>query len=311
MLAVMLLGVAVLAGTAAYWRRDPAQMQVRAYAFFFAAAGISFAVWLAWTERPQLTVDRHGEPVAVAIALDLSPSMLAQPVSSSGSTMLPRYERATVVVKEVIDGLAASNDHFLVAMTGFAGEAAILIGWHDNLAEVREILDYAVTPELFADNGTSLESAAGSIQDLFNMLPPRFDGAQRVVLFVSDGEDTVRSSDVGYATLQLARSEAQIIAIQVGLTEQNEGIPVYNDFGEFQGFRVFGGRQYTRPSPEAMRAIAGVRQGLYVRAEDPSASSQILEQLRSAGPTTMIDRDLIPILGLFVITFLSLLMVLK
>lgn len=309
MLAAIILGTIVFAGLLAYWWRD--RSRDSALACLVGALGIGLVIWFAWTRAPQLTEDRQAEPLVLAIAMDLSPSMLARPVPLGDNAVLPRFERSLRVVADVIDGLQASDAHYLISITGFAGDAGVLIGWDDNLAAIREALDYTVTPELFAENGTSLEAAARSIDELFALLPVRFAAARRVVLFVSDGEDTERPSDVRYAAERLRRSNASIIALQVGLAERNEGIPVYNDLGAFQGFRVLDGRKFTRPDPDAMRELAGGRAGFFIRAEDPSASSQILEQLRSARPAVSLDTRLVPLLGMFILTFLLLLLVLK
>lgn len=306
LLTVAALVVVVLVATAAYWRREPHPVRKAVVPLLIVATGACFSLWAAWLERPESEFVSAGEPVAIAIAFDVSPSMLAKPAPAGEDDIPARFERARSVIASVLDGLSADQARYLVSITGFAGDAGVLIGWHYDLAEVREALDYAVTPELFGASGTNFDKAAGSVVALFDMLPPRFDNARRMVLFVSDGESTGRVSDIRYAVRALEATGADVVALHVGMTERNEGIPVYNEYGEFRGFRVLNGKRYTRPDEEAMRAIANASDGLFVRAEDPRAAPRILELAIPKSEQITIEPDVFPLIGLFALTTLTL-----
>lgn len=115
------------------------------------------------------------------------------------------------------------------------------------------------------------------------MLPQRA-GTRRVAILVSDGEDTTGRSWLPYTLDRLSSSPVELIALQAGALEYDEGVPRYGELGEFLGFERMGGALYTVPDAKAMHAIAGAARqgGLYVRAEDPAAAEQIVEFLDSS-----------------------------
>ncbi|MDH3534026.1 MAG: hypothetical protein OEO82_13915, partial [Gammaproteobacteria bacterium] len=146
--------------------------------------------------------------------------------------------------------------------------------------QVRDILDYAVAPDLFGSSGTSIESAAKSLDSVFGMLPEELQATSRkLAIIVSDGEDTMRASSFDYAREELAAAGFDMIALQTGLLDRNEGIPVYGRVGEFMGFRDMRGDIYTVPDVAAMNSIAeaSAGRGLHVRAESPGAVASMLQ----------------------------------
>ncbi|HEX7072342.1 MAG TPA: hypothetical protein VF190_16125, partial [Rhodothermales bacterium] len=168
-------------------------------------------------------------------------------------------------------------------------------------------LEHGLVPGLFTRAGTSVEAAVDELLEVFDRLPQRAaEGTRRVAILVSDGEDTTGRSWLPYTLGRLSSSPVEIIALQAGALEYDEGVPRYGELGEFLGFERMGGALYTVPDAKAMHAVAGApkRGGLYVRAEDPAAARQILEFLNSSRSGATDRRMLTFTMLLFAVTAL-------
>ena len=245
-----------------------------------AAAGIGLCLWSVSLERDAYTFERHANPIAIAVAFDLSPSMLAVPNPEFDGRYAPRFERGKAVLLDYFRALEEQGAPVIVAVLGFTKKADIIMGWDESAAQVRDILDYALAPDLFGSSGTSIESAAKSLDSVFGMLPEELQATSRkLAIIVSDGEDTMRASSFDYAREELAAAGFDMIALQTGLLDRNEGIPVYGRVGEFMGFRDMRGDIYTVPDVAAMNSIAeaSAGRGLHVRAESPGAVASMLQ----------------------------------
>ena len=95
-----------------------------------------------------------------------------------------------------------------------------------------------------------------------------------------------------------------MITLQTGLLDQSEGVPRYGEFGEFVDFEPMGGKLYTVPDIETMTRLSDVpnHRGLYVRAENAGASSQMLDFISGSGTLDSgLDQKLGVILALFLV----------
>lgn len=257
------------------------------------SAGLSLVLFSVTLERSSYTFEQHSTPVAIAIAFDLSPSMLAIPDPGLGSEQLPRFERGKAILLDYIRALEEQGQPVIVSILGFTKNANVIMGWDQSIAQVYDVLDYAVSPDLFGSSGTSMEAAAKSLLAVFAMLPTELrTTSQQLAIIISDGEDTMRASSFDYAKQELADGEFDIISLQTGLDGQNEGIPIYGRVGEFTGFRNMKGEQYTVPNFSAMSAIAEASsgRGLHVRAETPASVEQ-MRQFTLAGSTRVSTPD--------------------
>lgn len=281
-----LAATALAALIALYWLRPERRRSVagksRALSglFILIAAGVALCLWSVSLERSAYTFERQSSPIAIAIAFDLSPSMLAIPHPEFDGEYLPRFERGKAVLQEFFRALEEQREPVIVSVVGFTKKANIIMGWDQNVAQVRDILEYAVSPDLFGSSGTSVEAAVKSLQDVFAMLPGDVqDSGRKLVIIVSDGEDTMRASSFDYATEELAEASFDTIALQTGLLDRNEGLPVYGRVGEFTGFRDMSGDIYTVPDVDAMNTLAeaSLGRGLHVRAETPTAAARMLQ----------------------------------
>jgi hypothetical protein len=231
--------------------------------------------------------------------------MLAIPDPTFDREIPPRYIRARDVLLVFFRTLEERRENVLVALVGYTKTAEILMGWDDSPSQFQEIIEFGLSPGLHTTTGTSTEAAVGTIIDLFDMLPVDLrDTDRKLAIIVSDGEDTLPSSFLGYAIEELASETFDVIALQTGLLEANEGVPRFGQVGEFLGFEAMGGDLYTVPDTHAMSAIANATsgRGLHVRAEDPAAADKILQFASSVGSDgANPEETLIAVLGMFAI----------
>jgi hypothetical protein len=270
-------------------------------------AGAVFGLWSAIMDAPALSYEHAPAPVVLAIAFDLSPSMLAVPDPDFAPGEAPRFERGKQALLAVMRALEEREQPVLVSLIGFTREANMLMGWNQNVAQSGEAIRYALVPGLFGGSGTSLEAAVESVEDAFAMLPAAYADARQFAIIISDGEDTMREASFGYALDRLENSSFGIVALQAGTLDSNEGIPLYNRLGQFTGFRRMGGKLHTRPDVAAMNAVAlpHTGRGIYLRAESPTAVPRIMEfVLGGRGRSAGFDVAVLPGLGMFGAVFL-------
>ena len=239
----------------------------------------------------------------------------AQRGHGQGRRHRPRFERGKSVLLEYIRALEEQGEPVIVSVVGFTKSANIIMGWDQSMVQVHEILDHAVSPDLFGSSGTSIEAAVKSLDSVFAMLPEELQTTSRqLAIIVSDGEDTMRESSFDYAKQDLADSDFDTIALQTGLLDKNEGVPTYGRVGEFTGFRRMSGDLYTVPDFTAMSAIAEASggRGLHVRAESQTAVDRML-QFTVGGDTgnTAPDAMLLSTFGMFTVVSLLCMLILR
>lgn len=302
--------LAVLLAIAAYWLAPRRRLRIRpqrsrlAGLLVLVAAGIGVGVWSASLERAAVTFEQPPNPLAIAIAFDLSPSMRAIPYPDTEAPVPPRFERGKRVLLDVLDALEERGEPVIVAVIGFTTRASIIMGWDQSTNQVRDILDHAIAPELFGSSGTSIEAAVDALGDAFAMLPENLRTTERrLAVIVSDGEDTMRSSSFDYATEALEQADFDVVAVQTGYADRDEGIPVYDAIGKFTRFYPVRGESYTRPDFAAMNTVAdtGPGRGLHVRAEAAGAANQVLQFATGVDADRAASATWLSTLGMFVV----------
>ncbi|HKU17596.1 MAG TPA: vWA domain-containing protein [Steroidobacteraceae bacterium] len=301
----MLLGVCAFL----YWRsrRKPiaARSALRNFPTLLVLCGILLCGWSVRPTQSAQTFTRETNPLVIAVAFDLSPSMLAIPNPQFEHGRPPRFERARDVLLKYFDALQEAQQRPVVAMIGFTKQAEVMMGWDKSTQQIRDVLQYGLVPDLLGNSGSSIEVALRKITDAFRMLPAEYQGSQRkLAIVVSDGESSVPPAALHYALKDLAASQYDVIALQTGLLDTNEGVASFGDLGEFLGFGDFGGRIYTVPDAAAMQSVAdsaGAR-GLYLRAEDEGAAERMLGfSVQSGGQDKSIDATLLLAMGMFAV----------
>ncbi len=77
-------------------------------------AGLGLCLWSVTLDRSAYTFERQSNPIAIAIAFDLSPSMLAIPNPEFDGEHLPRFERGKAVLLEFIRALEEQGEPVIV-----------------------------------------------------------------------------------------------------------------------------------------------------------------------------------------------------
>lgn len=275
--------------TAGYWillsRRTgrPALPSVSLSALV--AAILAVLGFLEHLSQPTRAYVPRQAPMAIAMAFDLSLSMLARPDPRTHPEVPTRLDRAKATLLEVLRMLQDRRQASMVSVTVFTTTSEIVLAWDDSLPQVGEVVEHVIAPDLLTRPGTDLGFALVALTRRFQTLP-RGEGApgRKVAILVSDGEQTVTGLDLQRAVDRLRAQDVDLVALHVGLLDVPEGIPRFDPDGAFLGFRQVGGRFYTVPDPATMTLIPGPdpRRGLYVRAEDPQAATKIVEFLGAA-----------------------------
>ena len=186
---LVLLAVTVLAGVATilYWYRQRRRPPL--YTVILVVSGLSLVGGSVLLDRAPYSYAPGATPVAIAIAFDLSPSMLAIPDPLTHPDNEPRYARARETLLGVFRALEERQANIVVSLAGFTKNAEILMGWDNSATQLREILQYGLSPDLFSSSGTSIEAAVETIVDVFGMLPKDLrDTSRKIAIIVSDGE---------------------------------------------------------------------------------------------------------------------------
>jgi hypothetical protein len=249
-------------------------------------------------------------PIALAVVFDTSLSMYAGPDPTRYPQVKTRFDRSKDVVLEVLYRLDESRRNTIASIVVFTVRAANALGWNPNLQEVGQIVEGSLTTNLIGRGGTDLGGALARTTEVFDSLPERLQAsANKVLLLVSDGERTVNMVDLDENLNSFRQRGIKVIALQVGLLDEPEGIREYDEFG-FTGFWKGMGEVYTVPDTNTMLEIAGLddSQGLYVRVEDPQASRRILGFLQGEGRTlsNSISMEQLMTLGLWLLSTLML-----
>jgi Ca-activated chloride channel family protein len=189
--------------------------------------------------RPQLgarpkPLKRTG--IDIAIAFDISKSMLAQDVQPS------RIEGAREELRQLLEAVQGDR----VALVPFAGVAFTQSPLTADNSAIRLYMD-SLDPQKMPVGGTNLAMA---LQESLRLLTGRGDAAtaeqpdgaesrrSKVILLITDGEDV--RADQGEAAKEAARKAAEggvrIFAVGVG-TRLGEPIPLYDSSGEFAGYQ--------------------------------------------------------------------------
>jgi len=266
-----------------YWalrlRSAPAgtrrSMSIFVLLLVFATAGVLACL-------DSLNRSNYGEnqtPILIVMATDLSLSMGAVPDPHSRGKVPTRLKRAKKVVLSILNGIDAAGASMMMGITGFTAKSETILAWDDNISQLDEVINYVLTPGLLTEPGSDLGEALAGAVPLFDNLPQEYRkrDTKKYLILVSDGEETVKKGDISKALGELRTRGVNIIALQAGLFDTPEGLPVYDELGRFQGFDEIAGQIYTVPDAKTMKLVSGndAGKGLYVRAEDPGAAKKM------------------------------------
>ena len=236
---------------------------------------------LAFTHRADRQLLQGSVPTLIAIAVDVSLSMGTLPDPRTKSETGTRLERAQSTVTRIISELDASTIPVMIGVTAFTSKSETILAWDDNLPQVQEAIEYVLTTELLTEPGSDLGAALNGVTPLFEILPNTYrDQNQNMFLIVvSDGEQTVEGEDYVAALGDLRALGVRVVSLHVGIQDTPEGLPVYDDSGNFIGFDEVGGQIYSVPDVEIMTLLAGndPANGIFAKAENPDAAERIMD----------------------------------
>lgn len=242
-----------LAGQAArhsWWPRVPPVLRA-----------LTFACWVVAAAGPRLgprSLELRGEGIAIALAVDVSSSMLAEDFAPSN-----RLEVAKRQAVSFVRGRRADR----IGLVTFAGEA---------LTQVPLTLDYAVLEQAIGalrvgtlEDGTAIGTGLATALNRLRRVP----GRSRVVLLLTDGENNRGAVDPRTAAEAAAALGVRVYTIGVG-TEGEARVPTG---------RGLSGLRYevvpVRIDEVLLRDIADRTGGRYFRATDGAALARIFQQI--------------------------------
>lgn len=197
--------------------------------------------------RPQLGArlkERESKGVEVMVALDISNSMLAEDYSPN------RLERSKLAIERLVDRLHGDR----IGLILFAGQSFVQLPITTDYVSAKIFLN-SITPGSVPIQGTALADAIATAARSFSTQSEN----SRAIIVISDGED--HEGDVMEVARTVAESGIKIYCIGVG---SPEGKPIPMNGGLLKDKN--GEIVVTRLDENTLRRIAGIGEGIYVRA---------------------------------------------
>lgn len=221
---------------------------------------------------PRAPAEPVGPRKTVVIAIDVSASMQADDVAPT------RLSRAVQVVDRLVEEAEGSR----VGLLLFAGKGYALAPPTADLRVVRFLLrGVEATTASAQDPGSSL---ANGIREAASMTAvPDGNGAERVVVVVSDGESGRPGPELERAVMEVARRGVRVHAVGVGSSEGSEVRLPGNAFQ--RGGSVLGPNGVpvvSRLDEPSLRTIAERGGGLYVHSEAAAGLDRLGGTLQSS-----------------------------
>ncbi len=227
--------------------------------------------WIVAAAGPQIggaIVERTSEGIGIVLAVDVSSSMLAEDFAPSN-----RLD----VAKEQSVAFVRGREFDRIGLVAFAGEA---------LTKMPITVDYAVLEEAVRnlrvgelEDGTAIGTAIATAANRLRRVP----GASKVIVLLTDGENTRGMLDPRTAAEAAASVGVKIYTIGVG-TEGEAPLPI--------GRGPQGQLRYqtlpVRIDEELLRDVADRTGGRYFRATDPGALNRVFQQIDQLEKTPVI-----------------------
>jgi Ca-activated chloride channel family protein len=222
---------------------------------------VFLAAWIVGAAGPRIggdTIEVKQEGIAIAIAIDISSSMLAEDFAPSN-----RLEVAKQQAIAFIRGREADR----IGLVAFAGEA---------LTQVPVTLDYPVLERAIMDlkigsleDGTAIGSGLATAVNRLRLAP----GKSKVAMLLTDGENNRGLIDPRTAAATAKAFDVKVYTIGVG-TEGEAPIPTGRGLTGFR-YEILP----VRIDEVLLREIAETTGGRYFRAKDSEALSRIFRQI--------------------------------
>jgi Ca-activated chloride channel family protein len=262
-------------------------------------AGLLAGIGAAGPRWGRTVTEMQGRALNLAIAMDISRSMLAEDVSPN------RLQRATREAERLVQD--ARGDR--LALLAFAGRSYILTPLTLDDAAVALQLD-ALDPEIASEGGTEL---ADVLQQGKELLTAAAEGGAKVLVVFTDGE----THDSLPATIAAARA-LRSAGITLALVGEGDTLPVRiplrDDSGKLLGYKTDSdGREVrTWRRDDVLREVTDAAGGVLVAgtlADQAGAVRQVIAGLERSATRERRREDLTPrgwLFGLGAITLLGL-----
>lgn len=188
------------------------------------------------------------------ICLDISNSMLAEDIKPS------RISRAKQSLKNLINQL--SNDR--IGIVVFAGSSFVQLPITNDYGVAKTFIDI-IDPSMISNQGTAIGEALEKANESFG---EKNNKKSRSIILISDGEDNEKEA-VSIAK-QIAKDGVVINTIGLGLPE-GALIPISKKSGKMEYKKSEDGSYVmTKLNEDLLKEIAGVGNGVYIRANNAS-----------------------------------------
>jgi len=247
------------AGTVARLSTGPLHLVARLPGWLRGAAIVGGIVALAGPRTGFAVTDVEAEGIAIALAVDISSSMLAEDFH-------PRNRLA--VAKEEVASFIRGRQYDRIGMVAFAGEALTQVPLTVDYPVLFRALEQLEVGQL--DDGTAIGTAIATAANRLRRTP----GRSRVMILMTDGENNRGEIDPVTAAQAAAAFGIRIYTIGVG-SEGVAPIPIARG--------VLGGYQYANLpvhiDEELLRRIADLSGGQYFRATNEAALDSIYTRI--------------------------------
>ena len=200
-------------------------------------------------------VKRSG--IEIAIAVDVSNSMLCQDVSPS------RLEKSKMIVSKLVEMF----DEDKVGLVAFAGSAITLLPMTSDYVSAKMFLDQ-LNPETISIQGTNVAEAITRATAGFS----KKNNVGRALILITDAEDN--EAGAIEAAKQAKEAGIQIFVLSVG-TAQGGPIQMYD--GTFKK-DLSGNVVTTKLNEQIGKDIAQAGGGMYIHVDQTNMAQAILEQ---------------------------------
>ncbi|HEY7026315.1 MAG TPA: VWA domain-containing protein [Gemmatimonadales bacterium] len=232
----------------------------------FAIVGLLAMVAVAGPRGGSTNVTTESRALSVAVAMDISRSMLAEDATPS------RLQRATREARRLIQDLGGDR----IGLLAFAGRSYILSPLTVDGAALMLFLD-ALSPDLASQGGTGL---AGALRQGGELLAASDEAADRVLIVFTDGEGHDTLSDMIAQSRQLKQLGIRLVLVAEGGTKPAR-IPVRDSTGAITEYQTDdeGHEILTTRRDDILQAISDAAEGSIVPAQLPDQAGAVRDLL--------------------------------
>lgn len=222
--------------------------------FFYILGIVCLILAIARPQLVNLDKEKYAEGIDIALAIDISDSMLAKDLQPN------RLEAAKSIGKEFVAGRV--NDR--IALVAFAGETTTLSPLTTDYDMLKEYLN-SLDTKLIKTSGTAIGMALSSCINKLRDVPNK----SKVAIIISDGDNTT-GAIAPETAIELAKTFGiRVYTIAIGKNSQEEVI-----------------------DEKTLKMMAENANGLFFRATDNNALSKIFSRINLLEKTKFKDQSI-------------------